>query len=134
MAAVREEADMLNNTLREVVYLVKQDTENTARQLGGPGGEIEDLTESMLEEEDSGIRRSVSPSRASRLRSVSPTRARSPALADNAIATVNSCIHKRNLQLQVSNDRRLVVVVVVMIMMMITDYADNCDDGSGDDD
>lgn len=112
MAAVREEAEMLNNTLREVVFLVKQDTENTARQLGAPGGEIEDLTESMLEEEDSGIRRSVSPSRGSRLRSVSPTRARSPAMADNAIATVNSCIHKRNLQLQV----RVIVLVIVVIV------------------
>lgn len=91
---------MLNNTLRELVTVVRQDADSTARLLGSPGPDVEDMTESMLEEEDAGVRRSVSPSRGSRLRSVSPTRARSPAMSDNVLATVQSCIHKRNLQVQ----------------------------------
>ena len=46
-------------------------------------------------------RRSPSPSRAAQMRSLSPVRGRSPAVADNTLAMVQSAIHKRGLQVQV---------------------------------
>ena len=51
-------------------------------------------------------RRSPSPSRAAQMRSLSPVRGRSPAVADNTLAMVQSAIHKRGLQVQVINHSR----------------------------
>lgn len=104
IAAMREEAEILQNTLLEITHAVKQDADNTSRLLGSPGGpEIEVVDASMLEaEDDFGMsKRPISPSRAARMRSASPTRARSPATSDNALGLIHSAIHKKNLQVQV---------------------------------
>ena len=49
----------------------------------------------------SGGRRSTSPSRMARMRSMSPVRARSPAVADSAVSMAKSALKKRQLQIQV---------------------------------
>ena len=46
-------------------------------------------------------RRSTSPSRMARMRSMSPVRARSPAVADSAVSMAKSALKKRQLQIQV---------------------------------
>lgn len=83
---------------------MKQDADSTSRLLGSPGVD-EDLIEQVDAYFDEAAGpgeqiRSVSPSRAARLRSVSPTRSRTPAVQDNALAAVQSSVHKRNLQVQ----------------------------------
>lgn len=55
----------------------------------------------LFEETPTIARRSPSPSRTAQLRSLSPVRGRSPAVADNTLAMVQSAIHKRGLQVQV---------------------------------
>lgn len=65
----------------------------------------------LFEEVPSTIaRRSPSPSRAAQMRSLSPVRGRSPAVADNTLAMVQSAIHKRGLQVQVMKLHGLTVV------------------------
>ena len=46
-------------------------------------------------------RRSTSPSRAARMRSMSPVRSRSPALVDSTVSAAQSALKKRQLQIQV---------------------------------
>lgn len=48
-----------------------------------------------------GARRSTSPSRMARMRSMSPVRARSPAVADSVVSMAQSALKKRHLQIQV---------------------------------
>ena len=55
----------------------------------------------LFEETPTIARRSPSPSRTAQMRSLSPVRGRSPAVADNTLAMVQSAIHKRGLQVQV---------------------------------
>lgn len=116
--AVREEADVLHTTLREIANSVIRDTENTAKMVGSPTGdgmeEVEDDGEGGHEEPSyitstpytrvTPKNRSPSPSRAIRLRSLSPTRARTPAVADSAVSAVQSALKKRQLQVQVMED------------------------------
>ena len=104
LAAMREEAEILQSTLREITHAVKQDADTTSRLLGSPGGDIEVVDAGMLDsaEDDFLSKRPISPSRAARLRSSSPTRSRSPAHSDNALATVHSAIQKKNMQVMVS--------------------------------
>ena len=104
---MREEAEILQSTLREITFAVRTDADNTSKILGSPGGpEIEVVDAGMLEgvEDDFLSKRPISPSRAARLRSSSPTRSRSPAVSDNAIAQVHSAIQKKNIQVMVSRD------------------------------
>lgn len=103
LAAMREEAEILQSTLREITNAVRQDADSTSKLLGSPSGEIEVVDAGLLEgaEDDFFSKRPISPSRAARLRSSSPTRARSPAVSDNAIATVHSAIQKKNIQVMV---------------------------------
>ena len=103
LAAMREEAEILQSTLREITNAVRQDADSTSKLLGSPSGEIEVVDAGLLEgaEDDFFGKRPISPSRAARLRSSSPTRARSPAVSDNAIATVHSAIQKKNMQVMV---------------------------------
>ena len=104
LAAMREEAEILQSTLREITHAMKQDADTTSRLLGSPGGDIEVVDAGLLDsaEDDFLSKRPISPSRAARLRSSSPTRARSPAHSDNALATVHSAIQKKNMQVMVS--------------------------------
>lgn len=101
---MREEAEILQSTLREITHAVKQDADTTSRLLGSPGGDIEVVDAGLLDsaEDDFLSKRPISPSRAARLRSSSPTRSRSPAHSDNALATVHSAIQKKNMQVMVS--------------------------------
>ena len=115
--AAREEADVLHTTLREVANSVIRDTENTAKMVGSPTGDGMEEVEGDAEdggEEPSYLtstpytriapkNRSPSPSRAIRLRSLSPTRARTPAVADSAVSAVQAALKKRQLQVQVSD-------------------------------
>ena len=48
------------------------------------------------------------------MRSLSPVRGRSPAVADNTLAMVQSAIHKRGLQVQVKDPDRSKVVFVML--------------------
>lgn len=101
---MREEAEILQSTLREITHAVKQDADTTSRLLGSPGGDIEVVDAGLLDsaEDDFLSKRPISPSRAARLRTSSPTRSRSPAHSDNALATVHSAIQKKNMQVMVS--------------------------------
>ena len=101
---MREEAEILQSTLREITHAVKQDADTTSRLLGSPGGDIEVVDAGLLDsaEDEFLSKRPISPSRAARLRSSSPTRSRSPAHSDNALATVHSAIQKKNMQVMVS--------------------------------
>lgn len=103
IAAMREEAEILQNTLREITHAVRQDADTSSRLFGSPGPEIEVVDASLLEAEDDWdtSKRPISPSRAARVRSTSPTRARSPAHSDNALGMVHSAIRKKNMQVQV---------------------------------
>ena len=104
IAAMREEAEILHSTLREITHAVRQDADSTSKLLGSPGGDmIEAVDAGLLEgaEDDFLSKRPISPSRAARLRSSSPTRSRSPAVSDNALATVHSAIQKKNIQVMV---------------------------------
>ena len=82
--------------------MVKQDADSAARLLGSPGADFEETIDHVNAsfEESSVDFKSPSPSRTARLRSASPTRSRSPAMQDNALAVVQSSVHKRNLQVQ----------------------------------
>ena len=82
--------------------MVKQDADSAARLLGSPGADFEETIDHVDAsfEESSVDLKSPSPSRTARLRSASPTRSRSPAMQDNALAVVQSSVHKRNLQVQ----------------------------------
>lgn len=102
---MREEAEILHSTLREITHAVKHDADSTSKLLGSPGPEIEVVDAGLLEgaEDDFLSKRPISPSRAARLRSSSPTRSRSPAVSDNALAQVHSAIQKKNIQVMVSN-------------------------------
>lgn len=116
MLAVREEADVLHTTLREMANAVIRDTETTAKLVGSPTGDGMDEVEAADDEDtDFGTllsstpytritpkHRSPSPSRAIRLRSLSPTRARTPAVADSAVSAIQSALKKRQLQVQAS--------------------------------
>jgi len=103
LAAMREEAEILHSTLREITQAVRQDADTTSKLLGSPGVDIEVVDAGLLEgaEDDFLSKRPISPSRAARLRSSSPTRSRSPAVSDNALATVHSAIQKKNMQVMV---------------------------------
>lgn len=103
LAAMREEAEILHSTLKEITNAVRQDADSTSKLLGSPGGEIEVVDAGLLEgvDDDFLSKRPISPSRAARLRSSSPTRSRSPAVFDNALATVHSSIQKKNIQVMV---------------------------------
>ena len=103
LTAMREEAEILHSTLKEITNAVKQDADSTSKLLGSPGGEIEVVDAGLLEgaEDDFLSKRPISPSRAARLRSSSPTRSRSPAVSDGALATVHSAIQKKNIQVMV---------------------------------
>ena len=103
---MREEAEILHSTLKEITQAVKQDADNTSKLLGSPGGDIEVVDAGLLEgaEDDFLSKRPISPSRAARLRSSSPTRSRSPAVSDNVLATVHSAIQKKNIQVMVSSE------------------------------
>lgn len=103
LAAMREEAEILHSTLREITHAVRQDADNTSKLVGSPGGDIEVVDAGLLEgaEDDFLSKRPISPSRAARLRSTSPTRSRSPAVSDNALAQVHSAIQKKNIQVMV---------------------------------
>ena len=92
---------------------VLQDTETTAKLVGSPTGadtfrvhepDIEETDVSMLHStpltRTSPSRKSPSPSRASRMRAVSPTRGRSPAVAESTVSAVQSALKKRQLQVQ----------------------------------
>ena len=117
--AAKEEADVLHTTLREIANSVIRDTENTAKMVGSPTGhgmdEVEDVDEDSYQDPSyitstpytriTPKDRSPSPSRAIRLRSISPTRARTPAVADSAVSAVQSALKKRQLQVQVSINR-----------------------------
>ena len=100
---MREEAEILHSTLREITQAVRQDADTTSKLLGSPGVDIEVVDAGLLEgaEDDFLSKRPISPSRAARLRSSSPTRSRSPAVSDNALATVHSAIQKKNMQVMV---------------------------------
>ena len=112
--AVREEADVLHTTLREIANSVIKDTETTAKMVGSPTGDgMEEVDGEEVDEMEASYltstpytrvpsnKRSPSPSRAIRLRSLSPTRARTPAVADSAVSAVQSALKKRQLQVQV---------------------------------
>ena len=113
--AAKEEADVLHTTLREVANSVIRDTETTAKMVGSPTGggmeEVDGDADEVVEEPSyltstpytrvASKNRSPSPSRAIRLRSLSPTRARTPAVADSAVSAVQSALKKRQLQVQV---------------------------------
>ena len=112
--AVKEEADLLHTTLREITNTVIRDTEMTAKMVGSPTGDgMEEVDAEEAEELEGSYvtstpytrvtpkNRSPSPSRAIRLRSLSPTRARTPALADSAVSAVQAALKKRQLQVQV---------------------------------
>lgn len=101
---MREQAEILHSTLQEITHAVRQDADNTSKLLGSPGIEIEVVDAGLLEgaEDDFLSKRPISPSRAARLRSSSPTRSRSPAVSDNALAQVHSAIQKKNIQVMVS--------------------------------
>lgn len=104
---------MLHTTLREIANSVIRDTENTAKMVGSPTGDgMEEVEEEEAYDDPSYLtstpftrttskNRSPSPSRAIRLRSLSPTRARTPAVADSAVSAVQSAMKKRQLQVQV---------------------------------
>ncbi len=112
---MREEADVLHTTLREVANAVIHDTENTAKLVGSPTGHAMDEVEEDPDESDYALtpatstpytritpkHRSPSPSRSIHLRSLSPTRARPPAGADSAVSAIQSALKKRQLQVQV---------------------------------
>ena len=105
LAAMREQAEILQSTLQEITHAVRQDADNTSKLLGSPGVDIIEVVDAgMLEgvEDDFISKRPISPSRAARLRSSSPTRSRSPAMSDNALAQVHSAIQKKNIQVMVS--------------------------------
>ena len=101
---MREQAEILHSTLQEITHAVRQDADNTSKLLGSPGGDIEVVDAGLLEgaEDEFMSKRPISPSRAARLRSSSPTRSRSPAVSDNALAQVHSAIQKKNIQVMVS--------------------------------
>ena len=134
MASLREEMEILQNTLREMANCVIEETDNTATMLSGgdhsirspskldlssmeydndtldEGGDIDDFnsmaSNSSLNRSGKlggggGGRRSTSPSRMARMRSMSPVRARSPAVADSAVSMAQSALKKRHLQIQV---------------------------------
>lgn len=112
VVAIREEADILQNTLQELANCIIDDTENTARMLNTTFGSKLDRSNMDDEESDNELsfssptrsrksRQSTSPSRMARMRSMSPVRARSPAVADSVISAAQSALKKRQLQLQV---------------------------------
>lgn len=103
---MREQAEILHSTLQEITHAVRQDADNTSRLIGSPGGDIEVVDAGILEgaEDEFMSKRPISPSRAARLRSSSPTRSRSPAVSDNALAQVHSAIQKKNIQVMVSGE------------------------------
>lgn len=107
---MREQAEILHSTLQEITHAVRQDADNTSRLIGSPGGDIEVVDAGILEgaEDEFMSKRPISPSRAARLRSSSPTRSRSPAVSDNALAQVHSAIQKKNIQVMVSG--KLVII------------------------
>ena len=130
--AAKEEADVLHTTLREVANSVIRDTENTAKMVGSPTGdkmgEVEDDVEDEVEEPSyvtstpytrvASKNRSPSPSRAIRLRSLSPTRARTPAVADSAVSAVQAALKKRQLQVQVRFYMRFVCKLIIKIRFL----------------
>ena len=103
---MREEAEILHSTLREITNAVKTDADSTARLLSSPGApEIEIVDAGLLEAADDDFsKKPLSPSRAARMRSSSPTRSRSPAVSESALATVHSAIQKKNIQVMVSGN------------------------------
>lgn len=110
MAAVREEADLHHQTLRELVNFVLDDAEATANILGlqSKVGRRFDEAEEEAEDELLNKRASMtnlpmskSPRQKVRMRSISPTRARSPAHSESALSAAKSAIKKRRLQIQV---------------------------------
>ena len=110
---MREEAEILQSTLREITNAVRHDADSTSKVLGSPGAEIEVVDAGLLEgaEDDFFSKRPISPSRAARLRSSSPTRARSPAVFDNALATVHTALQKKNVQVMVRTTGLLLIVL-----------------------
>ena len=134
IASIREEMEILQNTLREMANCVIEESDNTATILGEFAGNRGnpskvDMTSMEYDDEDtfndgdvmddfssfnsanaSSLisrnkqqgRRSTSPSRMARMRSMSPVRARSPAFADSAVSMAQSALKKRHLQIQVS--------------------------------
>ncbi len=94
---------------------VIRDTESTAKLVGSPTGKgMDEVEDAEVEETDFATpvtstpytritpkNRSPSPSRAIRLRSLSPTRARTPAVSDSAVSAIQSALKKRQLQVQV---------------------------------
>lgn len=107
---MREQAEILHSTLQEITHAVRQDADNTSRLIGSPGGDIEVVDAGILEgaEDEFMSKRPISPSRAARLRSSSPTRSRSPAVSDNALAQVHSAIQKKNIQVMVSGELMII--------------------------
>ena len=53
------------------------------------------------------------------MRSLSPVRGRSPAVADNTLAMVQSAIHKRGLQVQVMVHGRTTVFAIVCYLLIM---------------
>ena len=128
LASMREEMEILQNTLHEMANCVIEETDNTATILGdhsnnmrspskldlssmeydgdtfNEDGDVDDFSlnsNSSFARLKQGGRRSTSPSRMARMRSMSPVRARSPAVADSAISMAQSALKKRQLQIQV---------------------------------
>ena len=101
---MREQQKSFTALFKKSHNAVRQDADNTSKLLGSPGAEIEVVDAGLLEgvEDDFVSKRPISPSRAARLRSSSPTRSRSPAVSDNALAQVHSAIQKKNIQVMVS--------------------------------
>ena len=110
IAAAREESNILQSTLQELASCIIEDTENTARLIGSYKfdrdlGDEDDsdveLSASTPAIKSKSNRRSGSPSRMARMRSMSPVRARSPAHTDYSISAAQSALKKRLLQVQV---------------------------------
>ena len=110
MAAAREEADLHHQTLRELVNFVLDDAEATANILGLQSKVDRSFDEAEEEAEDGILNKrasmtnlptSKSPRQKVRMRSISPTRARSPAHSESALSAAKSAIKKRRLQIQV---------------------------------
>lgn len=127
MNALREEIEILQNTIHELATCIVEDTDNTTTVLASlhpslhksPSKvELSSLNYDEEDHDDHNISlsptnsferskrppRSGSPSRMARMRSMSPVRARSPAVADSAVSMAQSALKKRQLQVQVSEE------------------------------
>lgn len=127
MNALREEIDILQNTIQELATCIVDDTDNTATVLGNEFGPSKfELSSLDFEDEDHDISlspnsfpkarrtpRSGSPSRMAKARSMSPVRARSPAVADSAVSMAQSALKKRQLQLHVSPVQNNSIVFII---------------------